>query len=210
MLGPTVQRQQGKGSRRSRWRRRLKFWASLWEWPGWMGSRTRTSEGRHMVDVFGDKAREARLRCSGHQQTRDSEHISRWRRMIGAAEGNRRQTTAINNRRYNRFILVWFLLWGVIRLRSCLFFSWHVSKSYYNPFIKSCSTLLEFCSSHVHAPGSVLHVFHLISSGCWLNQPAGNQHHCSHWHTSALSSCPVHMQADGIGSIMLTYSLLLF
>lgn len=51
-----------------------------------------------MVDVFGDKAREARLRCSGHQQTRDSEHISRWRRMIGAAEGNRRQTTAINNR----------------------------------------------------------------------------------------------------------------
>lgn len=85
-----------------------------------------------------------------------------------------------------------------------------MSKSYYNPFIKSCSTLLEFllqsCSRSRFSIACLSSHFKwmLIKSTSRQStslQPLAHQR---------LSSCPVHMQADGVGSITPTYSLLLF
>lgn len=67
-------------------------------------------------------------------------------------------------------------IWGAV-----YFFSWVQvilqSIHHYRSSSSPLSCLAPLCSEP--------HVFHLISSGCWLNQPAGNQHHCSHSRTSA-------------------------
>lgn len=61
----------------------------------------------------------------------------------------------------------------------------HKSSSTAGCCVPHCWSVSTARLGHVHLLCSVLHVFHLISSGCWLNQAVSNQHHCSRSHTSA-------------------------